>query len=174
MTGTCNFLAPWKNTWLSEREGPIIARPSCCNIFFSTILFSSVAWQSAWSVSQEQAGVSEYLNSGRTVTSQSSCLEYFFHIKNHTHLDMKKRAKMARLYKKYPSQLIGWKNPNFWNPGCLGKNLPASAGSPNLHTETLVGRQCTKPGFHQADAALCVPRDERAGGGQAWGSGPHA
>ena len=102
MTGTCNFLAPWKNTWLSEREGPIIARPSCCNIFFSTIHVSSVAWQSAWSGSQAQAGVSEYLNSGRTMTSQSSCLKYFFHINNHTHLDMKKRAKMARLYKLDP------------------------------------------------------------------------
>ena len=144
VTGMCNFLAPWKNTWLSEREGPIIARPNCCNISFSTILFSSVACQSAWSGSQGQAGVSEYLNSGRTMTSQSSCLKYFFHNNNHTHLDMKKRPKMARLYKKYPSQLIGWKNVNFWNSGCLGKNLPASAGSPNLHKQTLVGLQCNK------------------------------
>ena len=143
VTGTCNFLAPWKTPGCQrERERPIIARPNCCNISFSTILFSSVACQSAWSRSQGQAGVSEYLNSGRTMTSQSSCLKYFFHNNNHTHLDMKKTSKNGKTLQKNPTQLIGWKNVIFWNPGCLGKNLPASAGSPNLRTQTLVGLQC--------------------------------
>ena len=124
MTGTCNFLAPWKNTWLSDREGPIIARPNCCNISSSTILFSSVACQSAWSGSQGQAGVSEYLNSGRTMTSQSPCLKYFFHINNHTHLDMKKTSKIGKTLQKISVTVDWMEKRRFLKSRLLGKKSP--------------------------------------------------